>query len=229
MMDAGVERHIESIPHLAKLTPEVLGRALDGFVLPLPDLVWLTQAVRGALYAARPSDAERPDRQPNRKTRDELNRIAMRLAVLWQDMADPDVESAILDFAHRNGEPFGSSEDYRLLQEAQTRLEWLGVFLRRAGMTLDVQRRGWVLRAEKDLHILRARALVHVYREAFGVEPSAHSRPTKFPLPWPDFYQRVMGAAFGQPRPRDLMPMLAEALSDTLTIEGKFWPDKPCD
>lgn len=233
MIDPQLERCIIAVPELGAVTPEVVADAMQGFLLPLPDVDWLAAAIRGALYVARQSEDERADRPGNRRVREELHRIAGRLAVLWDDLGNPELSDATLDYAHRGGEPFGEAEDFQRFQEAQANLEWLGVFLRRAGMMLDVQDRGWRQRAERDGHILRARCLALIYREAFDLEPTAHSRPTKQPLPWPDFYQRIMGAVFGKPAVNDLMGMLAEALEaeaeSPLTIEGKFWPDKPCE
>lgn len=234
MISEATARLLTTEPDIAKLTPVVIAEALAGFPLePSGRIDWLARAIQCALFVARSSPEEGRDRRSNTDTRDDLWRLAAKVAKIWDALGEPEKQSAIFDYAHRDGDAFGESDDYKRLKEAEASLDWLSGFLRRSGVMIGAQGqgRGWRAAARRAERVRQAQFLTLVFREAYGREPSAHTRPTTRPLMWPDFYQRVIRAAFGENVTNDLIGVLVEARERAarhpVNIAEDFWPDKP--
>lgn len=202
------ERQIACEPRLAAITQDTVIAALDGFQLsPKQGMAWLTRAIRGALWVSLTPPDSGAERQPNKKTQQELFGLADKASKLWlalHDRSQP-ADSALFDFAWRgwNSPPgageVGSPPDYDSFVETVARLDGLSVFLRRTAMMLEVQRPNWTLAEQREERIYQAQCLSVVFVKAFGKEPTVNKWETaKEPGPWWDFYQRVIDMAFSK-------------------------------
>lgn len=211
-------------PTVAALTEEAVAGALRGFELsPKRELSWIARAVQGAIFVSLRSHDESPDRRSNVQIRDELLRLAEDCSKLWLNLCQrsTEVDAAIWDRAFRDwvaatprdlivpeiGEPANSKK----FTAAVLELEWLSTYLRQVAQ-LERQSPNWRRAEEREQRILRAQCLSPIYEQAFGAQPTVNTWPTAKSLgPWADFYQRIVGLAFGERGTPNLEAVLDEA------------------
>lgn len=236
-----MQYRLDTEPRLARITEEALRVALDGFPLqPKQGMGWLTRAVRGALYVSLSPPGDEHDRQGNSATRDDLFALAEKVSRAWLALSDRDdtTDAALFDYAWHGwqsrptGDQPGDPPDWRRFQEAVEHMDWLGVFLRRAGMMLEAQRPNWRLSEQREERVFRAQCLSVVFVRAFALEPTVNTWETaKTRGPWPDFYQRVVRLAFGENVTPNLETVLDEArrrdLDHRVSFAAEIIPDEP--
>jgi hypothetical protein len=149
-----------------------------------------------------------------------------------------DADAALFDYAwhgsqsRSSGDHPGDPPDWRRFQEATDHLDWLAVFLRRAGMRLEVNGPNWRLADRREQRVFRAQCLSVVFARAFDLEPTVNTWETaKTRGPWPDFYQRVVRLAFGENVTPNLETVLDEArrrdLDHRVSFASGIIPDEP--
>jgi hypothetical protein len=237
-MNEALERLIASEVRLSNVTSDGLERELQGFPLQSPrGFDWLARAIRGALYASL-SDPHDRSRPTNADSRDELFGLAEKVSATWLALAERSqaADDAIFDYAWhgwKNPPPDQIAEppDHAAFSGAVAQLDWLAVFLRRAGMLLEVQRPQWRRAEERSERILRAQYLSVVFEKAYpGKKATVSSSRLDGSLgAWADFYQAVVGLAFGERGTPNLSEVLKEARRRTrengVRLEAGILPD----
>jgi hypothetical protein len=220
-MTSDLQRRIDADARLFGVTPEAVAKALDGFPLKCGrGSDWLALAIRNALYVSldNPHDASRA---PNADTRDELFALADKVSGAWKALADRSqpADNAIFDYAWHGwrgaptGEWFAEPPEHAAFQEAIGKMDGIATFLRRAGMLLEVQAPQWRQSEKREERIWRAQCLSVVFELAY---PGHSATITSHRLDgshgnWPDFYQKVVGLAFGEKGTPNLREVLKEA------------------
>lgn len=195
---------------LPKVTPDSVGKSLDGFTLSLlPDktMDWLAMAVRRSLAISMRSVSAGPDRTSNADIRAELERLAELAGSTWLELfqCSDATDSRLWTIAWRRwdgeGGNVGEPLEYRRYKAAVKELDWLAGFLRLAAKETESPRGPWREKERKWLRIERAQYLAPVFESAFGERVTANNFPTdprhKAPTPFMDFYARMITLAFG--------------------------------
>lgn len=218
-MTEALERLIAADVRLFGVTPESVAAALNRFPLKSArDMTWLARAIRGALYVSLGDPGETA---ANADIRDELFALANKAGDAWLALSQrsQSADNAIFDYtwhgwqdAPRNGD-LAEPPEHIAFAEAVASLEGLSVFLRRAGMLLEVQRPNWRRADLREERIWRAQCLSVVFELAFPghVATVVSHRLDGSAGNWPDFYQTVVGLAFGERATPDLKGVLKEA------------------
>lgn len=203
---------------LPDVTPEAVADALKISGLPLQphySLDWLATAVRRALAITIRHISERPERQSNRETKRELEKLAVRAGKLWlaiQERSDA-ADSAVWlhSFKVWNGEGgaevangiiMGTPADSKRFHLALAELDWLSSFLRDAAKSAGVQQPRWREAETRETHIERAEYLAPIYKTAFGLDELIRFK---------DFYQAMVSLAFDEGDIPDLEAVIGEA------------------
>ena len=216
-------------PQIARLTPELIGEALEGFALPsLKDTAWIARAVQAAVTVGNMSNDGKPDRKGNAKVRKELAGLAKRASDLWFALStrSGQADSALWSFAFENwlgdrdieeAALMGETTQLKVFSDAIQRLELLPAILAGAANHIGNQTQSGPWRAGERMNrrIELAMCLSPVFQSAFGRKAT----PTNDgPLygPWGDFFQRIMAAAFSEQATPNLETVLKEARSRSL-------------
>lgn len=190
-------------------------KVLAGFPLrSRQEIPWLLNAVRSALFAVSPPADQAHNRRENCEVRDELFDLSSKVQDAWLGLQtrSPEVDAAVFDLAYDASDPSEESIGQRQFQAAVHQMEFLFVFLRRAGMKLEVQKQKWRTGESKEERIQVAQALAVVFEEAFDRRATLTRGPLAKSLgPWADFYERVVVLAFGGHARLNLEEVLREA------------------
>lgn len=210
--------------YLLNVTAETVGRALEGFALPLlpsKDLDWLAFAVRRAFFISIPGKDDGPDRNSNAEIRDELLRLAELISSTWQQVfeAKPFVDDRLYKIAWRNWDGDGGNvsepPDYTRYKSALVEMHWLSDFLRATAKQTKSQRGQWRNSHRKLVRITRAQFLAPIFEAGFGEKVTANNYPNdprhKEPTAFMDFYSRMVPLAFGIEETTNLSEVAKEA------------------
>jgi len=213
-----LDEQIRTDAAFACLTPETVEQLLaETGLTPKQGWAWLARALQGALFAARTPPDLSPDRRENKDVRGELFAVAAPLveASRLLNERSHEFDSAVWDAACHGFEPQGLTDeppDYRTFNDAVHHVEWLSVFLRRAGMMLEVQKPQWRGSARFAERVWRAQCLSVVYALAFDKEPTVNNWETaKHRGLWWDFYQAVVSLVYGEHSTPNLLQVLKAA------------------
>lgn len=203
---------------LGRLTPEAVAEILAAIELqPKQGLPWLVRAMQGALFASLTPANLSGNRRANHEIRDELFAAAKPLseAVRLISQRSREFDNAVWDASYHGFHPEGLADeppDHRTYTDAIHHIEWLAVFLRRAGMMLETQKPQWTRAALLEERICRAQCLSSVYAMAFDREPTVNTWETAKDLgPWSWFYQETVSLVFGEHATPNLLEVLKEA------------------
>ncbi|AKM09719.1 hypothetical protein [Croceicoccus naphthovorans] len=120
-----------------------------------------------------------------------------------------------------------SEADLARLDAAETALgELLEVAFRLKDR--EPERTRWRDARAQSLRVERAFQLSHVFRFAFGRDPTILSEDWAADAtggPWPDFYRRIMALAFTEPKTRRDEVVLAAARDQILKLRERFGDD----
>lgn len=206
---------------LAKITPEVIRQALEGFAFrPQKEFAWLVRGIRAALYVSRAGPGYSPPTVSNSEVREELLKLSKQASDCWQALwtRSSSADSAIFDFAFRAesnwGEEGGASQPPELARfsEAVRDLEWLADFLRSVGDSKKPQQPKWRQKDAFEQRVFRGQCLAVIYEEAFGKPATVVTGARTTALGhWADFYQRMVAMAFDERATPNLEGVLDEA------------------
>lgn len=213
---------IARAPSLAKITPDALSEALEGFRLgiPAPGLPWLARAIQGALVLSVPvlKEVESPVTGeccvvtvPNKTAARKIYRgiSAKADAFLVELYKNSDLLTLRLfddqAFSSLVGEVERAKEVFSTASEESERLppRWR-----------DARKR-----ADR---VERATLLSPVFELAYGREPTVNTFPGSDGGPWPDFYQRIASLAFDDDNIADRDAVLKEARKADLLFRVTF-------
>lgn len=190
------------------------------------DNVWLTRAVRTALYACVPDVRGDKDRKGNAGIRTQLTRQAAKIRKAWLALNDThdDTDTFVWDFAFRNWDGEGGKDcgngimigeplDYGRYANAVREMDWLAGFLDRAAAALEDQRKNWRLTAGYEWHVDCGHSLAAVYEHAFGEPPTVNNYPSadRAPTMFMHFYEVMMRLAFKENAVLNLADVLKDA------------------
>jgi len=213
-----MERFFARDDMLQHVTPEAVSEALTLSGLPLQprySIDWLATAVRRALAITIRHVSERPERQSNRETKRELEKLATRAGKLWlaiQERSDA-ADSAIWlhSFKLWSGEDgtdvgggivMGTPSDAKRFELALAELDWLSSFLRDSAKSAEVQQPRWREAETREARIERAEYLAPIFKTAYGFNELIRFK---------DFYQAMVTLAFDEGDIPDLEAVISEA------------------
>lgn len=230
-----------SDPRIAKLTEAAVAAALAGFGLtPKRDMAWLARAIQGALICTLGNASDAPERQSNKKTKTELQKLAshaikLRLSVQQRSGA---ADNELWEYARSRwdgeggvnvlGVTIGEPSLYRAFQDALTQLDWLPDFLSQAANEVKRQSGPWQASERREKRIERAYYLSPIYEKAFSREAVVQVWPEGLGY-WPEFYQRIVALTFEEIDTNDLEGVLNEARrrhkSSPVKFEAEIIPE----
>ena len=232
-----VIRLMLSNPTIARLTESVIAAALEGFELtPVRPMSWIARAIQGALYPTLKNADEEPDRQSNASTRDELASLASRASELWRDIFERSSAAddalwraawrrAVRDESLPEGVPIGEMPDYQAFSDNLVSLDRMARFLRAVANDLEPQDGPWRNAERREQRVDRAHHLSPIFELAYGRKARVNDFPLAKSLgPWPDFYQRVVAAAFCERATPNLREVVKEASRRHRTNKVEFAP-----
>jgi hypothetical protein len=215
------------LPHV---NAESVAGALVGFpheIVEGRSIEWLATAVRRSLGLTMPHPDDGPHKASNADKRDELEALGKQVGDAWVAMMtrSRSADDALWDHAWQSwideghsltGEWTGDPPDRERLNEALNLMDWLAGHLTRAARQVRPQRRGWRQNIERDLRTKRGCYLAVVFESAYRLPLTVNGFPTDARHPKPtafmDFYQRMVGLAFGERATPDLPGILRQAL-----------------
>lgn len=213
---------IERSAPLARVTPDALARALDGFRLdePKPGWPWLARAIQGALLFTVPAlqNLESPVTGeccvvtvPNATQARKIHqRIAGKASGLLAELISNS------DLLSHN--PLTPSTLCNLIGEVERAAEALAQAAQEAPR-LPSRWRDARVRTDR---IERATLLSPVYEAAYGKEPTLNAYPGSDGGPWPDFYQRIVALVFDDDRIDDRDFVLKKARKSDRLLRVTF-------
>lgn len=208
-----------SEPKTARITPELIASALEGFSLPpRRDIGWLARGVQAAVYMV--ANADYPLEQGHAATRDELQLLAYKARGLWLDIFQMSSEAReqidrFIWSPWVEGDKEASSDSIEpqtlAWNSATQELHWLGNFLDDAAKYVGAKKQGqkWKTAAMQYWRMQFAYWLAPTFQKGFGRKPGlskprvtnawGQRRSGRRSLGhWADFYQRIMVAAFNE-------------------------------
>lgn len=211
-------------PRVARITPEVVGEALNGFALaPLKDMAWIARAVQAAVTVGNMSNDGEPDRKGNAEVRDELAELAKRASDLCFALStrSGQADSALWSFAFENwlgdrdieeAALMGETTQLKVFSDAVQRLDLLPAILAGAANHIGNQTQSGPWRAGERMNrrIELAMCLSPVFESAFGATATPLNGALTYG-PWGDFFQRIMAAAFNEQATPNLETVLKVA------------------
>ena len=220
---------------------EAVSAAMDGFPLKLcagRDIEWLTVASRRALAILMRHVSDGPDRKSNAEVKAEIEELSQTLRETWLRLFELDhlAEDQIWRYAWRvwdgeggedvgDGRIMGTPTLQRRFSEAKTELDWLSGFLARVSKEVTTQKTKWRSTETKSIRIERAQYLALIFEAAFGEQISANNWPSgkeQEKTPFMDFYQRMVGLAYGEHCTPDLSGVIKEACKRHRVFPAKF-------
>ena len=214
-------------PVAARVTVERVADALADYPLrPIRELHWLARAIQPAVYLA--ANQNLPANGPT-DVRDELQRLAAqarKLCIGLFDISD-EAEDGLWQFARSM--PAASDDtanaEVAAYQESWERLGGIVAFLDQAAAHAGTRAaaqvaasgpsKKWKMAAEKNWRKWFAVWLSPAFESGFGRTAALDNyakRGDRYEHGhWADFYGRIMGVAFGTPKPRNLVDVLSEA------------------
>lgn len=213
-----MERFFARDDWLPHVTAEAVADALKVSGLPLQpcySLDWLATAVRRALAITIRHVTERPERQSNRETKRELERLATRAGKLWLAVQERSAAADSAIWLHSfnlwNGEGgtdvgdgivMGTPSDAKRFELALAELDWLSSFLREAARGVAKQKPRWPEGETRQIRIERAEYLAPIFKTAYGINELIRFK---------DFYQAMVTLAFDEGDIPDLESVITEA------------------
>lgn len=228
-----IERLILSEPAAARITPDLIGEMLQGFALPpLRGLDWLSESIRPLVFVM----ARTRLPKGNSEIRDELLKLAARARDLHRDimLTRRDAFYELSAFAYEleeQKENYSASKALKAYSEPEN-LVLFAEFYETVAGRLDnkSQTTKWRAKARQNWRVWLAVALSPMFEECFGRKAALDKWPAASGNEslgnWADFYQRVMGAAFGEKATPNLEGVLVEARKQVRT--GDIRPLNPC-
>lgn len=216
-------------PSISKLDASAMKAALNGFPLePIKPIAWISRGVQGAVYYVR-KFGDDESRLSNSDVRDELLGLAeevfstiKRLKNLSSEAESAAWHTAFGQALDQAGAPTHNFlverlPAYSAIEGAQSRLLEVGsLFLSSAERMAKLpQKAKWRQREEHEKKVALAYYLSPVFEIGFGKTPAPNTWEQSDGSVrmgyWPDFYQRVRAAAFGERATPNLLRILKEA------------------